>query len=441
MFRTGLNASDVTAAPAPLAAVLAVGNSAANSKITNLGAPTAAADAATKAYVDAAVGGGPPTGLTAVLLANPSASGQQITNLGAPTLGSNAATKSYVDTSIAGIPAPATPALSAVLAAGNSAGAKITNLTDPTLAQDAATKTYVDTAAATAAAAVPIPTLAAVIAQGNIAGNKITGLSPPTGNNDAATKFYVDDVTNTLTNNFVPRWSTGTSELVNTNIAADPVNSRVGVGTTTPGTLLHLRGTGTAQLTLDDTSTSDTLATGRLDVGAASHVTTVGGANRILHNAAGTVIFGQLDVNSQRIISLAPPASGVDAANKNYVDQWQPAITSTSATITATTTSTVDVAVVGMSITPAAGTYNVHFNTVVSNSANNQSITVTLYTDAAALASSAVTATTAAGNQSIPLSCLAEMTVNGVQAINVRWRTGGNTAAMTARWLTIIRMR
>lgn len=61
------------------------GLNAGGKKITNLGTPTAATDAATKAYVDTAT-------------TNRSMNGYKITNLGTPTAATDAATKAYVDT-------------------------------------------------------------------------------------------------------------------------------------------------------------------------------------------------------------------------------------------------------------------------------------------------------------------------------------------------------
>jgi hypothetical protein len=81
-----------------LAAVLAAGNDAAALKITDLATPTAAGDAATKAYVDGLVGGGSTPSLAAVLGVGASAGSTSITNLGAPSAETDAATKQYVDT-------------------------------------------------------------------------------------------------------------------------------------------------------------------------------------------------------------------------------------------------------------------------------------------------------------------------------------------------------
>jgi hypothetical protein len=91
-------------------------------------------------------GGGGPTTLSALLLGGNDAGGRKITGLGAPASANDAATKAYVDANAGA--APATPSLAEVLAVGASAGnKKITALADPASAQDAATKAYVDSKA------------------------------------------------------------------------------------------------------------------------------------------------------------------------------------------------------------------------------------------------------------------------------------------------------
>ena len=87
-----------------LNSVLSHGNSAGNNPITNLGAPTASSDAATKLYVDnldTADGDKSATNeiqnLSQVLTQNNNAGGTKITNLGTPTVNTDATTKKYVD--------------------------------------------------------------------------------------------------------------------------------------------------------------------------------------------------------------------------------------------------------------------------------------------------------------------------------------------------------
>jgi hypothetical protein len=116
----------------------------------------------------------------------------KITGLGNPTLAQDAATKTYVDTA---------DALKLDLAGGTMSGAiamgtsKITGLGTPTANQDAATKTYVDTADALKLSLTG-GTMSGAIAMGT---SKITGMGDPTANQDAATKVYVDGILGSAT--------------------------------------------------------------------------------------------------------------------------------------------------------------------------------------------------------------------------------------------------
>jgi hypothetical protein len=84
-------------AAAVLSAILAAGNDAGGSKIINLGTPTNPAEAATKAYVDAAIAAGVTPDLASVLGVGNDAGATTIENLGAPVAETDAATKGYVD--------------------------------------------------------------------------------------------------------------------------------------------------------------------------------------------------------------------------------------------------------------------------------------------------------------------------------------------------------
>jgi hypothetical protein len=205
-----------------MSGVIAMGTS----KITGLGDPTLAQDAATKTYVDTSISNlvaAAPGALdtldelaaalgddanfattvtnsiaTKLALAGGTMSGaiamgtSKITGLGNPTLAQDAATKTYVDTA---------DALKLDLAGGTMSGAiamgtsKITGLGNPTANQDAATKTYVDTADALKLSLTG-GTMSGAIAMGT---SKITGLGTPTDNADATTKLYVDGILGSAT--------------------------------------------------------------------------------------------------------------------------------------------------------------------------------------------------------------------------------------------------
>lgn len=107
---------------APMLAALPMGGF----QINSLAAPTSAADAANKAYVDGAfvpLNGSNP--MTAAL----NLGGFQINNVAAPVLATDAVTKGYVDTATA---------------ARSMGGFQINNLAAATVGTDAANKAYVD---------------------------------------------------------------------------------------------------------------------------------------------------------------------------------------------------------------------------------------------------------------------------------------------------------
>jgi hypothetical protein len=153
---TGDNDKDPTNELQQLSEVLTRGNNAGGIKITNLGAPVAANDAATKSYVDAQNDldlDKDPTNelqtLAQVLMKGNDAGSLRLTNVGNPTASADAATKSYVDAQndldLDKDPTNELQTLAQVLMQGNDAGGQpLANVGNPTASTDAATKSYVD---------------------------------------------------------------------------------------------------------------------------------------------------------------------------------------------------------------------------------------------------------------------------------------------------------
>jgi hypothetical protein len=158
-------------------------------KVTNIGNPVAAQDAATKAYVDTA--DALKVNKSGDTMSGPLAMGtNKVTGLGNPTAAQDATTKTYVDSADALKVNKAGDTLSGNLAMG---GNKVTGSADPTSAQDLSTKAYTDTADALKVSK------GGDTMSGNLAmaGNKVTGLGSPTASGDAVTKGYVDAYINT----------------------------------------------------------------------------------------------------------------------------------------------------------------------------------------------------------------------------------------------------
>lgn len=117
-------------------------------------------------------------------------------------------------------------------------------------------------------------------------------------------------------------------------------------------------------------------------------------------------------------------------------------ITNSEVTATAddTTSSATDTLMVGMTSTPAAGTYLVMWSGSIVNSANGAERTwVSLY-----LGGSQVSATErsigTAGGAYAPSSTHAVISPNGSQAVELRWRVAGGTSTVHSRRLTFIRL-
>lgn len=194
-----------------LSQVLTAGADAGGKVIQNLGAPVNNNDAASKNYVDAKFAADldiDPTNelqnLAQVLTRGNDAGGQKITNVGAPTAATDAATKNYVD---------AQNALDTDASATNeiqdltlNTGTNILKITNNTAASNIDLTPYKQTLTYTAATnnlaisggnSVTInTTLAQTIANSGASGadgNRIQNVGAPVSNNDVTTKSYVDN--------------------------------------------------------------------------------------------------------------------------------------------------------------------------------------------------------------------------------------------------------
>lgn len=149
----------------------------------------------------------------------------------------------------------------------------------------------------------------------------------------------------------------------------------------------------------------------------------------------------------QRILgsSVGAPLS-VDA-NNGLISGIQ-GTTAVSAATTITTTSTTDIVMTGITITPVSGTYKVMGTTTFRHNTNNALAFLSVWAAGVQIASSQSSATPqpqagvgAALSIDIPATSIAEVSVNGSQAVELRWRTSAGTATSVNRVLTIQRIR
>lgn len=119
--------------------------------------------------------------------------------------------------------------------------------------------------------------------------------------------------------------------------------------------------------------------------------------------------------------------------------------TEVTATADTTTTSTSDVLINAMTITPPAGTYLTWFSTSVDHSNQSVAIVLSIYVGGVlqtASVRSPITRPNALGANSLTQSVgiQTKVVANGSQAIEARWKTASGTATSHQRTITILRV-
>lgn len=148
--------------------------------------------------------------------------------------------------------------------------------------------------------------------------------------------------------------------------------------------------------------------------------------------------------------AIAPVAGQVPVATSGSAIVWGSASSLVSNEITSTTpvstTSGTDALLTGMTTTPAAGTYLVLFNTDIDSTAAGAAISISYYVGGVQVASTLRKTshfdggTLSAGNARAVASLQSIITVNGSQAIEVRWSRSSGTATAASRSLITLRV-
>lgn len=130
------------------------------------------------------------------------------------------------------------------------------------------------------------------------------------------------------------------------------------------------------------------------------------------------------------------PRSIVISNDDSNVLTWTPITLLAIATGSITNTSTSDILATGMTLTPVSGIYDVDFSSTMGNSTAGSNVLASIYVGGVQVASSLRTITSAAANRD-GFVCVAQVTVNGSQAIEGRWSVVANTGTMLDRVLRI----
>lgn len=354
-------------------------------KVVNLGTPTANTDAATKQYVDSAVasGGGAyvPLNGSVALTGNLNAGNFRLTNVAAPTVASDAANRTYVDG--VGALMVRRDGSTAMTAALNFGGFKGLSLATPTAATDAANKSYVDSAVSTGQSGVVMRNGSqAMTGALSFGGFRLTNLGDPTASTDAVNRAYVDTNTESLVPRDGSRAMTGAfnaggfrvSGVAEPTLSTDAATKNYVDSTAlsgvvrTDGTVpmvanLDVGGNRVTNVT-DPTDPQDAATLNFVDAAILNLSTSLPGL--YVSTSGASVMEGDLDLGTNKIVNVVNPTAAQDAATKNYVDGQTALLGSSVVKLDGTNAMTADLNAGGFKVT------NVAAPTVNTDGANKQ---------------------------------------------------------------------
>ena len=310
-------AKGIQGAPGVGFSLTADGNYDMNKKrLTNVGAPSANTDAATKKYVDDNSGGSPSTTRLTVDSNIDMKDQYRILNLKHPVDADEPATKQYSDSRY--LDRNGSRTMIGNLSMNNN---KIVKLGTPTVNDDAATKKYVDDKSSES-----VPTSRLTVDSNLNMGDqyRITNLSTPLDGKEPPTKDYVD-------NTFLDRDGSypmkGNLNMANNRIFNLPAPN--GSNQPTPLAFTDLKyvardgsSTMTNNLNMDNKKiinlrqpTSDT------DAATKKYVDdSIPDTSSFIKKDGSVSMTSSLNLGNKKIVGLATPTSNTDAATKKYVD-------------------------------------------------------------------------------------------------------------------------
>lgn len=213
---------------------------------------------------------------------------------------------------------------------------------------------------------------------------------------------------------------------------ADPISTATAVGLDANSTSTEGNGTSVAR-----NNHTHAISTGVVSTQLADQSNSVGSSANLakadhIHQIPTAAPVATGTANSQGVAT--------SFAKSDHVHNTVIASSVVSSVITGTTTSVTDVVIVGMTVTPAAGTYLARFCSSTVNSGNGAERNfVSIYSGGSQVPYSEVRLGISGGGV-VPVTTIAQVTVNGSQAVEARWRVIAGTGSMYQRSLILTRL-